>query len=63
MTISDPKQHCVTCDRSRSCMRHTRGFPPDGAKRWLLKTCPNDKKGCDIKYTAGLGFRSVMVGQ
>ena len=61
--MSNPTQTCTTCGRSRDCMLHMRGFPPDGAKRWLKRTCPNGGAGCEIKYRAGFELRGPIVGQ
>ena len=55
---ANPTMTCKTCKRERDCMLHMRGFPPEGAKRWLRKTCetPRGDDGqdrCDFTYTAG----------
>lgn len=65
--MSTPTQTCLTCNRSRSCMRHLRAeFPPAAAKQWLKKHCMRYTQGqrvCDIHYTAGIEMRGHAEGQ
>jgi hypothetical protein len=49
-----PHQRCLTCHRTRDCLKHRRAeCPPDATKRYLLKTCPDAGRPCQIVYQAG----------
>ena len=49
----DPYVTCKTCGARRNCMEHMSAeFPPEAAKRWLLKRC--DRDDCDLAYRSGI---------
>ena len=64
MNLCDPVQICRTCARSRDCRFHLRAeFPPTAAKRWLMRTCPRDRYGCEIVYHTGIGLSGPVTAQ
>lgn len=48
-----PVQTCLTCGRVVEVNVYARGFPPDTAKRKLIKLCKADGHTADPQYTAG----------
>ena len=56
-----PQQQCVLCGRVEIVKPDGRGFPPDIAKRRLVKNCRARGCPCNPKYTAGFAFDSVAL--
>lgn len=56
--MSSPTQTCQLCGRVQVVTPDGRGFPPDIAKRKLIKRC--ESSGCECKpvYRAGLALGS-----
>ncbi len=68
--MSDPTVTCTKCGHQRSVMKHAdgRGFPPDKAKRWMLRNCPLNlygkgpcKENGVLRYTASISPRVAQI--
>jgi hypothetical protein len=61
--VTQPIQKCWTCGDFEIVKPDGRGFPPDIAKRRLVKRCK--AKGCkhEIRYHAGYSFVEREEGQ
>ena len=55
-----PQQQCQLCDRVQPVVPDGRGFPPDIARRKLVKACKANGCPCEPKYTAGYSFRDPL---
>lgn len=53
MQTTDPQYRCLECDRVIFVDRFARGFPPDAAKRRLVKACKADGHVAEPTYLAG----------
>lgn len=60
--MTTPKQTCQLCGRVQFVVNDGRGFPPDIAKRKLVKLCKADGCPCEPKYTAGISFGGPARG-
>jgi len=60
--MSQPTQTCQLCGRQETVVPDGRGFPPDIAKRKLVKWCKAN--GCPSKpaYRAGVAFGGPVQG-
>lgn len=56
MTSSEPIVRCETCGRVLVVDRSALGFPPEGAKRKLIKLCAADGHVATPVYRAGFNF-------
>lgn len=56
-----PQQECLLCGRVEIVRPDGRGFPPDIAKRRLIKRCRAEGCECQPKYTAGLIFSPAPI--
>ena len=52
-----PRQTCLLCKRFVEVKPDGRGFPPDIAKRKLMKICKANGCPCQPKYSNGLYLR------
>ena len=52
--MKPPTQHCRVCGRVVAVDIYAKGFPPDAAKRKLMKLCQKDGHTADPQYIAGL---------
>lgn len=52
--MSEPTYTCLRCYRSVEVTPGGHGFPPDIAKRKLMKLCAANDCPCDPQYTAGV---------
>jgi hypothetical protein len=59
MTI--PVQTCELCGRSQPVVPDGRGFPPDIAKRKLVKKCKANNCPSKPRYTAGFNFSALRI--
>lgn len=63
--MSEPTMRCATCGAVEVVKRDGRGFPPDIAKRRLIKRC--DKAGkpvtCDPQYRAGIAPELIALAR
>lgn len=50
----EPSYTCKVCSRFVWVDRYARGFPPDAAKRKLMKLCKEDGHKADPSYLAGM---------
>lgn len=55
---TSPRQTCHRCGQSVVVTPDGRGFPPDIAKRKLIRLCKANGCACDPRYTAGISFRT-----
>lgn len=51
--MTDPTQTCAKCGRTVTVTQDGRGFPPDIAKRRLIKACKANGCTCEPVYRAG----------
>jgi hypothetical protein len=59
MTI--PVQRCELCGRTQQVLPDGRGFPPDIAKRKLVKVCKANDCPSSPRYTAGFNFVELRI--
>lgn len=52
--MTAPTYSCRLCGRVVIVRRDGRGFPPDIAKRELMRLCKRDGCKCDPAYLAGM---------
>lgn len=52
--MSEPQCSCLTCGRIVIVNPYARGFPPDSAKRKLIKLCKAAGHEADPQYRAGV---------
>jgi hypothetical protein len=52
--VSEPRMSCRICGRSITVVPGGRGFPPDIAKRKLVKDCKSNGCPCSPEYRAGI---------
>lgn len=57
-----PQQQCALCGRVEIVKPDGRGFPPDIAKRRLVKECRLNGCPCDPQYTAGIALAPPRTG-
>ena len=55
-----PVYKCLVCGRTQNVVPDGRGFPPDIAKRKLIKGCTLDGHKSDPLYLAGFSFASGL---
>lgn len=60
---SQPVQRCGFCGRIEVVRPDGRGFPPDIAKRRLVKACGAAGCPCFPEYRAGFGISGPITGQ
>jgi len=51
--VTEPTQTCRVCGRVVVVDFYARGFPPDAAKRKLVRLCKADGHKADPQYLAG----------
>ncbi len=51
----NPIVKCALCHRQMEVDPFVRGFPPDVARRKLIKACDESGCPCDPQYRAGIG--------
>jgi hypothetical protein len=61
--VSEPTYTCEACQRVVVVQPDGRGFPPDIAKRKLIRACKAAGHKAEPKYMAGLVFGRGVVGQ
>jgi hypothetical protein len=59
---TEPTQTCQVCGRVVIVTPDARGFPPNIAKRKLIKLCKNAGHDADPKYRAGITFGGPAIG-
>lgn len=59
MIRTEPQQRCLVCGDVEIVRPDGRGFPPDIAKRRLIKRCRESGHTCQPKYTAGFTLPSA----
>jgi hypothetical protein len=52
--MSEPTYTCALCGSRQTVDPFARGFPPDAAKRKLIKRCNAAGCACDPRYRAGM---------
>lgn len=52
--MSMPMWRCALCHRIQVVNIYARGFPPDAAKRKLVKACASNGCPCEPTYRAGI---------
>jgi len=60
--MSEPTQTCELCGRYVTVNPYARGFPPDAAKRTLVKVCKANDCPSKPRYTAGFSFGTRVTG-
>ena len=59
--MSEPRYRCARCGRTQTVHPDGRGFPPDIAKRRLVKRCKAEGCPSEPEYTAGVGLALELL--
>lgn len=61
--MTEPSYSCAACGASVMVDRYARGFPPDAAKRKLIRACAAEGHKAEPVYRAGLIIGPRAGGQ